>query len=305
MRLSHLLGRTLREAPAEAELASHRLLLRAAMIRQLAAGIYSYLPLGWRVLRKIEGIMREEMDRIGAQELLMPVVNPAEVWQATGRYQAPSPGPALARFEDRFGHRLVLAMTHEEVVADLLRTEVLSYRQLPFLVYHIQTKFRDEPRPRGGLVRAREFIMKDAYSADVDEAGLDAAYARVYGAYLSIFRRCHLEHIVVEADTGMMGGALSHEFMVLTDVGEDTLISCEGCSYSANVERAEFGRGAVEAGEPLPLEAVPDQVFAQRMVGNGVAVDPSEGLVVAPIDARVESVFPSGHAVVLRTSANV
>lgn len=257
MRLSHLFGRTLREAPAEAELASHRLLLRAAMIRQLAAGIYSYLPLGWRVLRKIEGIMREEMDRIGAQELLMPVVNPAEVWQATGRYQAPSPGPALARFEDRFGHRLVLAMTHEEVVADLLRTEVLSYRQLPFLVYHIQTKFRDEPRPRGGLVRAREFIMKDAYSADVDEAGLDAAYARVYGAYLNIFRRCHLEHIVVEADTGMMGGALSHEFMVLTDVGEDTLISCEGCSYSANVERAEFGRGAVEAAEPLPLEAVP------------------------------------------------
>ena len=244
MRFSTLFGRTLREAPAEAELASHRLLLRAGMIRQLAAGIYSYLPLGWRVLQRIQHIMREEMDRIGGQELLMPVVQPAEVWQATGRYQAPAPGPALVRFRDRFGHDLVLAMTHEEVIADLLKSEVFSYRQLPFMVYQIQTKFRDEPRARGGLIRVREFVMKDAYSCHADQASLDAFYPRVYEAYERIFARCHLHHIAVEADAGMMGGALSHEFMVLTEVGEDTLIGCTGCSYSANVERAEIGRAS-------------------------------------------------------------
>ena len=160
MRFSRLFGRTLREVPAEAELVSHQLLLRAGMVRQLAAGIYSFLPLGWRVLRKIEDIMRQEMDAIGGQEILMPVVHPAEVWQATGRWQAPTPGPALARFRDRWGHDLVIAMTHEEVIADLLKSEVASYRQLPFMVYQIQVKFRDEPRPRGGLVRVREFVMK-------------------------------------------------------------------------------------------------------------------------------------------------
>ena len=257
MRFSRLFGRTLREAPAEAELTSHRLLVRAGMIRQLAAGIYTYLPLGWRVLHKIEGIMRQEMDAIGAQELLMPVVHPAEVWQATGRYQAPAPGPALVRFRDRWGHDLVLAMTHEEVVADLLRSEVTSYRQLPLVIYHIQTKFRDEPRPRGGLVRVREFLMKDAYSCHADEADLDAFYPRIYDAYVKIFRRCGIDHVAVQADTGMMGGAISHEFMVLADVGEDTLIRCQGCGYSANVERAEFQRGEA-AHEPMrPLEAVP------------------------------------------------
>ncbi len=257
MRLSGLLGRTLREAPAEAELASHRLLLRAGMIRQLAAGIYTFMPLGWRVLQKIEQIMREEMDAIGGQEMLMPVVHPAEIWQATGRYQAPAPGPALARLKDRFGHDLVIAMTHEEVVVNLLKTEVSSYRQLPFMVYHIQTKFRDEPRSRGGLVRTREFVMKDAYSCHADQAGLDEFYPEMYAAYVNIWNRCHLDHVAVEADTGMMGGVLSHEFMVLTDVGEDTLIRCEGCSYSANVERAEFGRGEAATEEPRPMEAVP------------------------------------------------
>ena len=257
MRLSRLFGRTLREAPAEAELVSHKLLVRAGMIEQLAAGIYSYLPLGWRVLRRVEQIMREEMDAIGGQELLMPVVHPAEVWQATGRYQAPSPGPALARLKDRWGHDLVLAMTHEEVVADLLKSQISSYRQLPFMIYHIQTKFRDEPRPRGGLVRVREFVMKDAYSCHADAASIDEFYPQMYNAYVNIFRRCHLDHVAVEADTGMMGGAISHEFMVLTGVGEDTLIRCEGCTYSANVERAEIRRPEAAREEPRPLQAVP------------------------------------------------
>ncbi len=257
MRLSELFGRTLREVPAEAELVSHQLLLRAGMIRQLATGIYSYLPLGWRVLRKIERIMREEMDAIGGQEILMPVVHPAEIWQATGRWQAPTPGPALARFRDRWGHDLVIAMTHEEVIADLLKSEVSSYRQLPFMVYQIQTKFRDEPRPRGGLIRVREFVMKDAYSCHADPASLDEFYPSMYDAYVRIFRRCHLDHVAVEADTGMMGGPLSHEFMVLTEVGEDTLIRCQGCAYSANVERAEFAKGEAAREAPRPLEAVP------------------------------------------------
>jgi prolyl-tRNA synthetase len=257
MRFSELFGRTLRQAPAEVELLSHQLLLRAGMIRQLAAGIYSYLPLGWRVLHRLEQIMREEMDRIGAQEMLMPVVHPAEVWQATGRYQAPTPGPALARFRDRWGHELVLGMTHEEVIVDLLKSEVVSYRQLPFVVYQIQTRFRDEPRPRGGLIRVREFQMKDAYSCHADQASLDAFYPRIYQAYANVWNRCHLDHVAVEADTGMMGGVVSHEFMVLTEVGEDTLIRCAACGYSANVERAEFRRPDGSPEEPRSLEAVP------------------------------------------------
>lgn len=257
MRFTQLFGRTLREVPTEAELVSHQLLLRAAMIRQLAAGIYSYLPLGWRVLAKIEAIMRQEMDRIGGQEMLMPVVHPAEVWQATGRWQAPTPGPALARFRDRWGHDLVIAMTHEEVIADLLKSEVFSYRQLPFMVYHIQTKFRDEPRPRGGLIRVREFVMKDAYSCHPDQASLDEFYPHMYEAYVRIFQRCHLEHVAVEADTGMMGGALSHEFMAITNVGEDTLIACSGCTYGANIERAEFRKGEALREEPREMQAVP------------------------------------------------
>ena len=179
MRLSRLFGRTLRDTPAEAKLISHQLSLRAGLIRQLAAGLYTYLPLGWRVLQKIEGIMRQEMNAIGGQELSMPVVNPAEIWRATGRYDAPSPGPALVRFRDRADHDMVLAMTHEEIVADLLHKEVQSHRQLPLVIYHIQTKFRDEPRARGGLIRAREFTMKDAYSCHGDSGSLDEFYPRV------------------------------------------------------------------------------------------------------------------------------
>ncbi len=259
MRLSRLFGRTLREAPAEAELTSHKLAMRAGLIRQLAAGIYSYLPLGWRVLARIEHVMREEMDAIGGQEMHMPLVNPAEIWQATGRYDGPAPGPALVRFRDRAGHDMVLAMTHEEVVADLLRTEIKSYRQLPLVIYHIQTKFRDEPRARGGLIRAREFTMKDAYSCHPDFESLDQFYPRMYEAYVNIFRRCGVRTIAVAASTGIMGGAVSHEFMLASDAGEDTLLVCSNCGYAANAETARFTKpaGVPEAEAPLSEVATP------------------------------------------------
>ena len=244
MRMSQLFGNTLRENPADAEMPSHQLLVRAGMIRPLAAGIYSYLPLGWRVLRKIEAIMRQEMEAVGAQDMMMPVVHPAELWQATGRWQ--SIGPNMGRLRDRAGRDLVLAVTHEEVVADLARHEVRSYRQLPRLVFHIQTKFRDELRPRGGLVRVREFTMKDAYSLDADWQGLDAAYLKMYQVYANIFRRCNVETLVVQADVGQMGGSASQEFMALNEHGEDTLILCPACGYAANVERATFAKPEVE-----------------------------------------------------------
>jgi prolyl-tRNA synthetase len=260
MRMSKLFGRTLRELPADAELISHQLMLRAGMIRQLAAGVYTYLPLGWRVLRHIERIMREEMDAIGGQELQMPLVNPADIWRASGRYDAPAPGPALLRFNDRTGHELVLAMTHEEVVVDLLRSEIDSYRQLPFVVYHIQTKFRDEPRTRGGLIRAREFTMKDAYSCHPDLESLDGFYERIYGAYVNIFRRCGVQALPVAADVGVMGGSASHEFMALSERGEDALAICPRCGYAANVEKATFHKpsGPVEALRPMEEVATPD-----------------------------------------------
>ncbi len=257
MRYSTLFGRTLREVPSDAELSSHQLSLRAGLIRQLGAGIYSYLPLGWRALRKIERIIREEMDAVDGQELSMPVVQPADVWRASGRYDAPAPGPALARFKDRTGHDMVLGMTHEEVVTDLARQEVRSYRQLPAMVYQIQTKFRDEPRSRGGLVRVREFIMKDGYSLHTDYASLDAYYPRIYQAYVNIFDRCGVQTISVEADSGFMGGTTSHEFMVVSEVGEDTLILCLQCHYAANAEKALFVKGQVAGGEPLLMERVP------------------------------------------------
>ena len=244
MRMSQLFGNTLRENPADAEMPSHQLLVRAGMIRPLAAGIYSYLPLGWRVLRKIEAIMRQEMEAVGAQDMMMPVVHPAELWQATGRWQ--SMGPNMGRLRDRAGRDLVLAVTHEEVVADLARHEIRSYRQLPRLVFHIQTKFRDEPRPRGGLVRVREFTMKDAYSLDADWQGLDAAYLKMYQVYANIFRRCNVETLAVQADVGQMGGSASQEFMALNEHGEDTLILCPACGYAANVERATFAKPEVE-----------------------------------------------------------
>ncbi len=254
MRLSKLFGRTLREVPAEATMVSHQLLLRAGMIRPLAAGIYSYLPLGWRALKKIEGIMRQEMDSIGGQEIRMPSVHPAELWQATGRYE--ETGPVMARFRDRMGRELVLGITHEEVVTDLARREINSYRQLPFMVYQIQTKFRDEPRSRGGLIRVREFTMKDAYSFHANEEDLDDYYPQVYQAYLNIFRRCGLEPLVVEADPGLMGGRASHEFMLLSEAGEDALVLCQTCGYAANAEGAVAMREEVAGQEEQPLEEV-------------------------------------------------
>ncbi len=254
MRMSHLFGRTLREAPGDVELPSHRLMLRAALIRPLGAGIYSLLPLGWRVVRKIEQIIREEIDAIGGQEMLMPVVHPADIWRESGRYQAV--GPELTRFQDRSERDMVLAMTHEEIVTDLARQEINSYRQLPMLVYHIQTKWRDEPRSRGGLIRVREFTMKDSYSLDLDDAGLDVQYRNHWQAYERIFRRVGLDFVVVGADTGMMGGTASHEFMALSPYGEDIVLICSNGDYADNREVATFAREAPGDEAPLPLDEV-------------------------------------------------
>ncbi|HEY7133212.1 MAG TPA: proline--tRNA ligase [Candidatus Limnocylindrales bacterium] len=254
MRLSHLFFSTLRDDPAEAEMASHRLLLRAGYVRQLGSGIYSLLPLGFRVSKRVEQVIREEQDRIGAQEMEMPVVHPAEVWKESGRYY--KIGPELVRFKDRGDRDMVLAMTHEEVVAILLRDIVQSYRQLPMMVYHFQTKFRDEPRSRGGLIRVREFVMKDAYSCDRDEAGLDKSYREQYAAYERTFRRLGLDAIAVGADVGIMGGSKAHEFMVLNDFGEDTLVLCDQCGYAENQQIAEAAKPDPEPEDALPTEDV-------------------------------------------------
>ncbi len=254
MRLSHHFGSTLREPPANVEAISHQLLVRAGFIRQLGQGLFSYLPLAKRSLTKIENILREEMNAIGGQEMTMPVAHPAEVWQATGRWY--SIGPEMARFKDRKERDMVLAMTHEEVVADLCKTEIRSYRQLPQLVYHIQTKFRDDPRPRAGLIRVREFTMKDSYSLDADEAGLDKQYRAHYQAYFNIFHRCDLPAIAVGSDVGMMGGSLAHEYMYLTPVGEDTLVLCRSCGYAANRQIAKFAKSIPDAEYMLPIEKV-------------------------------------------------
>ena len=254
MRVVNLFGETLREAPAETEIVSHQLMLRAGFIRQLAAGIFSYLPLAQRSLRKIEQILREEMDAIGAQEIEMPVVHPAEIWQKTGRWQAID--ETMVRFKDRKGHEMVLALTHEEVVAELTRSEIKSYKQLPQAVYQIQTKFRDEQRARGGLIRVREFIMKDSYTLDRDEAGLAIQYAAHYNAYHRIGARVGLNLIAVGSDVGMMGGKVAHEFMYLSPIGEDSLIVCENCDYAANQEIAEFEKPRYDNGPALEMEKV-------------------------------------------------
>ncbi len=254
MRLSRAFFQTLRDAPADAELASHKLLLRAGFIQPLGAGIYSYLPLARRSMDKIERIIREEMNAIGGQEITMPVVHPADLWQQTGRWDTAY--PEMVHWKDRAGRDMTLAMTHEEVVADLARREISSYRQLPQLVYHLQTKFRDEPRSRGGLIRVREFTMKDSYSLDADEAGLDQQFEAHRHAYRRIFQRCGLETIEVSADVGMMGGSASVEFMALAEAGEDTLLLCAACGYSANREVATFRKPAPPAEAPLPVEKV-------------------------------------------------
>ncbi|NUU78510.1 proline--tRNA ligase [Paenibacillus xylanilyticus] len=244
MRQSEMLVPTLREAPAEADAAGHRWLLRSGMIRQLAAGIYSYLPLGRRVLLNVERIVREEMDRAGCQEVLLPIMQPAELWEESGRYN--QYGPELMRLQDRHEREFALGPTHEEVVTALARDEVNSYRKLPFTLYQIGTKFRDERRPRFGLLRGREFIMKDAYSFASDWEELDHTYQAMNKAYSRILERCGLEYIRVEADAGTIGGqGETHEFMALADVGEDTIVSCKDCGYAANLEKAGYQTTAV------------------------------------------------------------
>jgi len=254
MRLSQLFFTSLRDDPADAEMASHRLLVRAGYVRQLGSGIYSLLPLGFRVNKRVEQIIREEMDRIGSQEIEMPVVHPADIWKASGRFDAI--GPELTRFKDRNGRDMVLAMTHEEVIGLLLADVIKSYRQLPVMLYHFQTKWRDEPRARGGLIRVREFVMKDAYSCDRDEAGLDASYEAQKGAYIRIFERLGLETKIVASDPGIMGGTQAHEFMVLNPAGEDVLVLCDACGYAANRQVARTPRPEPAAEDQLPREEV-------------------------------------------------
>jgi prolyl-tRNA synthetase len=254
MRMSQLFSETLREVPADAEVTSHQLLVRAGFIRQIATGVFSYLPLGQRSARKIEQILREEINAIGGQEMDMPVVHPASLWQETGRWY--KIGSELGRFKDKNDRDMVLAMTHEEVVTDLVRREIKSYRQLPRTIYHIQTKWRDDPRPRAGLIRAREFVMKDSYSLDRDDAGLHTQYRAHYSAYHNIFNRCALPTIAVESDVGMMGGTMAHEFMYLTPIGEDTLLLCDACGYQANRQIATFRKPQAATEEALPVERV-------------------------------------------------
>ena len=237
MRYSQMLIPTTKETPAEAEVASHKLLVRGGFIRKLTSGLYTYLPLGLAAMQKVENIVRQEMNRAGAQELLMPMVQPADLWQESGRWK--KYGPELLRFKDRHDRDYCLGPTHEELVTDIARRELHSYRQLPINLYQIQTKFRDEIRPRFGLMRGREFVMKDAYSFDVSDEAAGESYKRMHDAYTRIFRRCGLEFRPVEADSGAIGGSFSHEFMVLADTGEDTLVICKACDYAANVEKAE------------------------------------------------------------------
>jgi prolyl-tRNA synthetase, family II len=254
MRLSELFFATLRDDPGEAEMPSHRLLLRAGYLRQLGSGIYSLLPLGKRVSDRVEQVIREEINAIGGQEMEMPVVHPAEVWKESGRYF--KIGPELVRFKDRGERDMVLAMTHEEVVAILLRDLVQSYRQLPMIVYHFQTKFRDEPRSRGGLMRVREFVMKDSYSCDLDDAGLDESYRKHYEAYEKIFERLGIDAIAVRSDVGIMGGSGAHEFMALSEFGEDTLVLCDSCGFADNQQIAIVGKPDPEPEALLPMEDV-------------------------------------------------
>lgn len=254
MRVSKLYAPTLREVPAEAEVVSHQLMLRAGFMRKAAGGIYTYLPLAWRVLKKIERIVREEMDAKGSQELLMPIVQPAEIWQESGRWDVY--GAEMIRLQDRHNRCFCLGPTHEEMVTTLIRGDVRSYRQLPLSVYQIQNKYRDERRPRFGLMRGREFIMKDAYSFDRDEAGLDKSYQDMYDAYTNIFTRCGLNFRPVEADSGAIGGSGSHEFMVIADSGEAEIVFCTSCDYAANVEKAEL----------FPLEAQEEAMLTKEEV---------------------------------------
>ena len=254
MRTSQLYAPTLREVPAEAEVVSHKLMLRAGMIRKAAGGLYTYLPLAWRTIKKIEQIIREEMDAAGGQEIAMPIVQPSELWKETGRWEVY--GDEMFRVNDRHGREFCLGPTHEEMVTSIVRDEVRSYKQLPLMLYQIQNKYRDEIRPRFGLMRGREFIMKDLYSFDKDEEGMRVSYKKMYDAYTNVFTRCGLTFRPVEADNGAIGGGGSHEFTVLADAGESSIAYCSECDYAASDEKAELAVIRAEAEEALPLEKV-------------------------------------------------
>ena len=256
MRVSKLYAPTLREVPAEAEVISHKLMLRAGFIRKSAGGMYSYLPLAWRCLKKIENIVREEMDNSGSQEIMMPILQPAEIWEESGRWSAY--GDEMFRIKDRHKRDFCLGPTHEELVTTLVRPDVRGYRQLPLNLYQIQSKFRDERRPRFGLMRGREFIMKDAYSFDMDNAGLDISYKAMYDAYTRIFTRCGLHFRPVEADSGAIGGSGSHEFMAFADSGEAAVVYCDKCNYAANVEKAEMA----------PIEPPEEELLEKKAVNT-------------------------------------
>lgn len=286
MRMAHLFGRTLREAPADVEIVSHQLMLRAGMIRPLGTGIYSLLPLGYRVVRKVEQIIREEMDAIGGQEMLMPLVHPADVWRRSGRYDAI--GPEMARFQDRNDRDMVLAMTHEEVVADLTATEINSYKQLPQIIYHLQSKFRDEPRARGGLIRVREFTMKDSYTLDLDAAGLDVSYDLHAKAYHRIFTRIGLDFIKVGADVGMMGGSLSEEYMGFSPNGEDTILIDPKSDYAANREVATFKRTPAEPEDLLSMEEI--------ATPNTTTIEALAQFLDVPVSRTAKAVFFVGQS---------
>ncbi len=282
MRMSKMLVKTQKNVSSEAELPSHRLILQAGLARRVAAGIYSLTPLAVRVIHRIEQIIREEMQAIDGQEVLLPVAQPADLWIESGRYEAI--GDDLARFRDRGGHAMVLAMTHEEAVTDLARTFIASYRQTPQMLFQIQTKFRDEPRPRGGLIRLREFLMKDAYSFHTSQADFDAYYERVVAAYRAIFRRLDLPVLVVYSDTGMMGGSGAHEFMVLAEGGEDTLIVCPACGYAANQEVAVFDKGSRAT---TATAHAPQEVYTPGATTIGALC---QALTIPP-EATLKSVF--------------
>ncbi len=286
MRFSKLYVKTLKETPKEAEVISHKLMMRAGMIKKLASGIYTYLPLGYKVLKKVENIVREEMDRAGAQEVLMPVLQPAELWQESGRWD--TMGPEMMRIKDRHQRDFVLGPTHEEVITDIIRNDVSSYKNLPLNIYQIQTKFRDERRPRFGLMRGREFLMKDAYSFHATDESLAEEYENMRQAYTRIFERCGLEFRAVEADAGNIGGSTTHEFMVLADSGEDDIYYCNTCNYAANSEKAVSKINAVESAEELKELALVDTPDAS-------AIEDVAEFLGVPVEKTIKAmVFKSG-----------
>lgn len=267
MRVSKMFLATQREIPADAEIPSHRLMLRAGLIRKMASGVYSFMPMGYRTYRKVEAVIREEMDKAGAQELIMPALLPAEAYQGSGRWE--KFGPEMFRLSDRGGRSFCLGPTHEEPFTEAVRDSIRSYKQLPVTLYQIQHKYRDEKRPRFGVIRAREFVMKDAYSFDVDEAGLDISYKKMYDAYRAIFDRLGLDYTIVDADSGAMGGSGSQEFMVKSEVGEDGICYCDECGYAANEEKAGWTRGAADTAAELAVEKIhtPDVKTIEELCG--------------------------------------